>query len=110
MKAKSESAPDTERSLQQAHKQQESKSVQPEQKQPSAAAVPAQGDRYKDTPNSQIRKIIAKRLLESKTTVPHYFVAATAELDAATALRKSLKAQGTKACPFLVCATLPATQ
>lgn len=86
---------------QQAHKQRESKSIQPEHKQPSGEATPAQGHQFRDVPNSQIRKIIARRLLESKTTVPHYFIAATAELDAATALRKSMKAQGTKACSFL---------
>ena len=94
--AKTGEEPD--RSKQQAHEQQESKSIQPEQKLPAGEATPAQGDLYKDLPNSQIRKIIAKRLLESKTTVPHYYVKATAELGAATAMRKSMKAQGTKVC------------
>lgn len=74
----------------------ESKSIQPEQKKPAGAAVPAQGQRFQDIANSQIRKIIAQRLLESKTTVPHYYVRATADLDATTTLRNSMKAQGTK--------------
>ena len=82
---------------QQAHKQQESKSVQPPHKEPAGEATPSQGDLYKDIPNSQIRKIIAKRLLESKNTVPHYYIKATAALDAATSMRQSMKAQGTKA-------------
>ena len=55
-----------------------------------------QGERYRDIPVSQIRKIIAQRLLESKTTVPHYYVRATADLEAVTMLRQTLKAQGTK--------------
>ena len=74
----------------------ESKSIQPGQKQPSGEATPAQGDRFHDIENSQIRKIIAQRLLESKTTVPHYYIKATADLDAATNMRSSMKAQGTK--------------
>lgn len=82
---------------QQAHKQQESKSVQPPHKEPAGEATPSQGDLYKDVPNSQVRKIIAKRLLESKNTVPHYYIKATAALDAATSMRQSMKAQGTKA-------------
>ncbi len=84
---------------QQAHQQQEAKSVQPPHKEPAGEATPSQGDLYSDVPNSQIRKIIAKRLLESKTTVPHYYIKATADLDAATNLRKTMKAQGTKAGP-----------
>lgn len=79
-----------------AHKQQESKALQPSHNQPAGQGHPSQGDNFKDTPNSQIRKIIAKRLLESKNTVPHYYVKATADLGAATGLRKTMKAQGTK--------------
>ena len=102
---------DARKEQQQARKQQDSKSVQPPHKKPEGEATPSQGDLYKDIPNSQIRKIIAKRLLESKNTVPHYFVRATAALDAATNLRKSMKAQGTKAsrplfslCSYLIAA------
>lgn len=29
---------------------------------------------YVDIPHTQIRRITAKRLLESKTTVPHYYL------------------------------------
>jgi pyruvate/2-oxoglutarate dehydrogenase complex dihydrolipoamide acyltransferase (E2) component len=55
-----------------------------------------QGESYTDVPNSQIRKIIAKRLLESKLTVPHYYLRGHADLATVTALRKTLKEQGAK--------------
>jgi pyruvate dehydrogenase E2 component (dihydrolipoamide acetyltransferase) len=45
-------------------------------------------------PNSQIRKIIAQRLLESKQTIPHLYLSADVDLDGVAALRESLKAQG----------------
>ena len=44
----------------------------------------------------QIRKIIAKRLLESKQTVPHLYLRADADLDPISAMRESMKQQGTK--------------
>ena len=54
------------------------------------------GLHYTDTPNSQIRKIIAQRLLESKQQIPSLYVTATADVDAVSALRQSLKNQGQK--------------
>ena len=54
------------------------------------------GVRYTDIPNSQIRKIIAQRLLESKQQIPALYVTATADVDAVSALRQSLKDQGHK--------------
>lgn len=54
------------------------------------------GPQYTDTPNSQIRKIIAQRLLESKQQIPSLYVSATADVDAVSALRQSLKDQGQK--------------
>ena len=54
------------------------------------------GPRYIDIPNSQIRKIIAQRLLESKQQIPAMYVSATADVDAVAALRHSLKDQGQK--------------
>ena len=41
-------------------------------------------------PNSQIRKITAARLLESKTRVPHYYLTIDCNADALLALRASL--------------------
>jgi pyruvate dehydrogenase E2 component (dihydrolipoamide acetyltransferase) len=55
-----------------------------------------QGERYTDIPNSQIRKIIAKRLLESKLNVPHYYLRGHADLSTVTSLRQTLKEQGSK--------------
>ncbi len=49
-------------------------------------------------PPLQVRKIIAKRLLESKTTIPHMYVSADVDLTAVNQLRESLKAQGIKVC------------
>ncbi|KAL2653614.1 hypothetical protein R1flu_021742 [Riccia fluitans] len=46
---------------------------------------------YTDTPTTQIRKIIAQRLLESKMGTPHLYLSADAILDPTLALRKSLK-------------------
>ncbi|MFM9996535.1 MAG: dihydrolipoamide acetyltransferase family protein [Phycisphaerales bacterium] len=49
---------------------------------------------------SNMRRIIAKRLVESKTTIPHYQVTLEADMDALLALRKTLneqlEAQGVK--------------
>ncbi|KAL4855223.1 Dihydrolipoyllysine-residue acetyltransferase component 1 of pyruvate dehydrogenase complex [Chlorella vulgaris] len=65
-----------------------------------AAAAPPQpapaGAGYTDIPNSQIRKIIAQRLLESKQTIPHLYVSADVDLDGVSALRAALKQQGVK--------------
>lgn len=46
---------------------------------------------YKDIPNSNMRKVIAKRLTESKATVPHFYTSIECEIDALMALRKTFK-------------------
>lgn len=46
---------------------------------------------HEDLPTSQIRKVIAKRLLESKNGIPHLYLSADTVLDATLALRKELK-------------------
>ncbi len=76
---------------------------------PPAPAAPAapQGMDAKDyatklgmaftaTPNSMVRKVIAKRLTESKQTVPHFYLTVDCEIDALLELRKSVNASGTK--------------
>ena len=83
-----------------AKSQQQSKSSQPQQSS-TGAAIPAQGDKFVDVQNSQIRRIIAQRLLESKQTVPHYYVKAAAALDEVNGVRESLKSQGIKVSPLL---------
>ncbi|KAK9820234.1 hypothetical protein WJX72_007748 [[Myrmecia] bisecta] len=71
----------------------------PSAAQAAPAPKPQPGARYTDTPNSQIRKIIAQRLLESKTKIPHAYFSATANIDGVAALRQTLKEQGQKASP-----------
>lgn len=44
------------------------------------------------TPHSTMRKVIARRLTESKTTVPHFYVSVDVKLDALLALRSQLNA------------------
>jgi pyruvate dehydrogenase E2 component (dihydrolipoamide acetyltransferase) len=48
-------------------------------------------NRYKDIPNNNMRKIIAKRLTESKATVPHMYASTEIEIDSLLAMRKTLK-------------------
>lgn len=45
---------------------------------------------YHDIKNNNMRKIIAKRLTESKSTVPHFYATTEIELDNIMALRKKL--------------------
>ena len=45
---------------------------------------------YELVPHDNMRKIIAKRLVESKQTVPHFYVSVDCELDALMALRAQL--------------------
>jgi pyruvate dehydrogenase E2 component (dihydrolipoamide acetyltransferase) len=47
-------------------------------------------------PNSGMRKIIARRLSESKATIPHFYVAMDIELDALLDLRAKLNARAPK--------------
>ncbi|MAH06236.1 MAG: pyruvate dehydrogenase complex dihydrolipoamide acetyltransferase [Alphaproteobacteria bacterium] len=51
---------------------------------------------YKELPVNNIQKVTAKRLLESKTTVPHFYLTMDIELDSLLAARKDLndKANG----------------
>ncbi|XP_057470906.1 dihydrolipoyllysine-residue acetyltransferase component 1 of pyruvate dehydrogenase complex, mitochondrial isoform X2 [Actinidia eriantha] len=46
---------------------------------------------YEDLPNSQIRKVIAKRLLESKQNTPHLYMSSDVILDPLLSFRKELK-------------------
>ena len=45
---------------------------------------------YKDIPVAQIKKITAQRLLESKQTIPHYYLTIDCKVDKLIALRKQL--------------------
>jgi pyruvate dehydrogenase E2 component (dihydrolipoamide acetyltransferase) len=61
-----------------------------------AAPAPAIAGAYKKIPNSSMRKVIAKRLLESKQTVPHFYLTVNIELDALLDLRARLNATSPK--------------
>lgn len=71
---------------------------------PAAAGVagppskPGQPSSYTDIPVTNIRAVIAKRLLESKTMIPHYYLTAHCNADALIAMRakwnKKLEKQG----------------
>ncbi len=45
---------------------------------------------YEDVPVSQMRKVIAKRLAESKFTAPHFYLTLDIDMDAAMEARKSI--------------------
>ena len=71
---------------------------QPKQEASTSAAVVAptpvalnfvQGE-DSETPNSQVRNIIAKRLSESKFTAPHYYLIVEINMDKAMAARKEI--------------------
>ncbi len=51
---------------------------------------------FEDIPNINMRKVIAKRLTESKATVPHLYTTVACELEAVLSLRKILAESGTK--------------
>jgi len=46
---------------------------------------------YEDVKNNSMRKVIAKRLTESKSSVPHFYASVEIELDNIMELRKKLK-------------------
>ena len=59
---------------------------------PVAPAAPIVGA-HRLLPHSSIRKVIARRLAESKATVPHFYVSVDVELDALLRLRAELNAK-----------------
>ena len=67
---------------------------------PSAAQHVQGVQNFQDEPLSGMRKAIARRLTESKSTVPHFYVSIDVEMDSLLALRKQINqdmsAQGQK--------------
>jgi pyruvate dehydrogenase E2 component (dihydrolipoamide acetyltransferase) len=72
---------------------------------PVPAPVPASDDRikalfapgsYEEIPHDGMRKVIARRLLESKQTVPHFYLTLDVELDALLKLREQLNGAAAK--------------
>ena len=47
-------------------------------------------DKFEEIPNSNIRKVIAKRLTESKTTIPHSYITSKIDLAQLMELRSTL--------------------
>nr|CAG4645639.1 EOG090X08YX [Lynceus sp. MCZ IZ 141354] len=60
---------------------------------PSAAAAPAPGAKFVDIPVTNIRNVIAKRLLQSKQTIPHYYLSVDVTMDHALQLRQEFNSQ-----------------
>jgi len=61
---------------------------------PSAAAPAAvEGQQYTDLPNSQVRRVIAQRLTQSKQTIPHYYLTVDCRVDQLLNLRSHLNDQ-----------------
>ncbi|NXT01414.1 ODPX protein, partial [Jacana jacana] len=56
----------------------------------STPGQPAALGTFTEIPASNIRRVIAKRLTESKTTIPHAYAAADCNIDAVLRLRKEL--------------------
>ena len=54
----------------------------------AAVFVPAGQEKQEAIPNSQMRKTIAKRLVASKFSAPHYYLSVEFDMDAAIAFRK----------------------
>lgn len=65
-----------------------SSSPQSSAKQKTITVSAASGQiHFEDTPVSQMRKVIAKRLAESKFTAPHFYLTMSVDMDAAVAAR-----------------------
>jgi pyruvate dehydrogenase E2 component (dihydrolipoamide acetyltransferase) len=56
---------------------------------PPRPLAPFEGPEYRDEPLSSIRKVIAKRLVESKAPVPHFYLTVEVEMKRALELRES---------------------
>lgn len=57
---------------------------------PVPAFQPGAGEGYTDTPNSQMRKTVARRLTESKFSAPHFYLKMEVNMDNAMAARKAM--------------------
>ena len=57
---------------------------------------PATDSTYTDSPLSMMRKVIAKRLVESKQTVPHFYLSISCDIDALLALRATINENRSK--------------
>ncbi|KAA8493055.1 Dihydrolipoyllysine-residue acetyltransferase component 3 [Porphyridium purpureum] len=73
---------------------------------PAARPAPVQrppqesSSNFRDIETTKYQRISAQRLLESKLTVPHYYLQASVAIDNMMALRKTLNARSTEKRPF----------
>ncbi|MFO1151287.1 MAG: pyruvate dehydrogenase complex dihydrolipoamide acetyltransferase [Alsobacter sp.] len=51
---------------------------------------------YEEVPHDNMRKVIARRLLEAKQTIPHFYLTVDCQLDALLALREQINAAAPK--------------
>lgn len=63
---------------------------------PAGPAHPEYEPDYEDIELSNMRRVIAKRLVLSKTTIPHSYITATTTMDQVIAMRKQMIAAGNK--------------
>ncbi len=60
---------------------------------PEVPATPSPSDSgYSEIPHSRLRQAVAKRLTQSKQTIPHFYVKRTAVIDALLSLRSQINA------------------
>lgn len=57
---------------------------------PAPAAQPTAGPDSEEVPTSRLRQAIGRRMTESKTTVPHFYVTTEIDMGAVLALRKQI--------------------
>lgn len=62
-------------------------------KQTTTTQQPLPSDLYTELPLSNMRKVIATRLTESKSTIPHYYLSADVEMGPLLAFKKEIQAQ-----------------
>ncbi|XP_066276776.1 pyruvate dehydrogenase protein X component-like [Branchiostoma lanceolatum] len=63
---------------------------------PVVPPAAAEEDEYVDIPHTNMRRTIAKRLTQSKTTVPHAYSSIDCDMDSVLRLRKQLQGSGVK--------------
>jgi pyruvate dehydrogenase E2 component (dihydrolipoamide acetyltransferase) len=61
---------------------------------PVAAPAPDFGTPYTDLPNGTMRKTIARRLLEAKQTIPHFYLTVDCRIDKLLELRRQFNDRG----------------
>ncbi len=61
---------------------------------PPAVSAAGGAAAYTEVPHTRLRKLIASRLTESKTTAPHFYLRGSAQVDRLLALRAEINATG----------------